>query len=144
MAKSKEQVAEEAARCYELKLTGATVRQIVKELGLTQGTVERRLDYAIENRVSSSAEEYRKIIIDRTERLLYLCETKVQAGDLHAIQTAAGLLDKLYKFNGLESVKIEHSGNVAFTVPSLLDQELQSLVDQMDRANDQTITSVHQ
>lgn len=104
---STEVVAEQEARCYELRLTGATMRQIAAVVNISLATVESRLKAHMEKRVSPLAEEYRAVCIDRTERLLLKCEQGIQAGDMHAIQTASSLIDKLYKYNGLEQLNIQ-------------------------------------
>lgn len=108
--KNPQQIADETLRCYELKLKGYTDERIAREVGISPATVGRRLKKYVEEHVAPEAEEYRKILIDRCERLLRKCEAGIEMGDHRVMQVAIGLFDRLYKYNGLEQLKIEHTG----------------------------------
>jgi len=110
--KNKAQIAEEAAKCYELKLTGASDRQIADVMTaqghpMTHNTVQNRIKLYLENRIAPGAEEYRKVIIDRAERLILKCEPGIKEGDPRAIANAKSLMDSLYKYHGLDVLKIQ-------------------------------------
>jgi hypothetical protein len=110
--RSPEEKAEEAYAVYNLRLTGATYEQISKATGLGTATVGRRLNEYIERRVGPKAEQYRSILIDRCERLLFQLESSIQNNDVKAVLAAAKIIDQLWRYNGLDTIKIEHSGKI--------------------------------
>lgn len=63
-------VAEQAARCYELRLTGATLREIGDQLGIAIGTVHKRLATYVSERVDPLADQYRQVELDRIDASL--------------------------------------------------------------------------
>lgn len=109
---SKEEVAEQAAVCYEARLKGYTLRDIVKQTGLNIATVHNRLKKAMTERLNPLAEEYRGITVDRLERLIALSENHIaKAKDpvikQKAEEQARKLSMDLYEVTGLKQYKIE-------------------------------------
>lgn len=109
---SKEVVAEQTAQCYEMRLKGFTIRQIVKQTGLSTGTVVNRIQKAMTDRVAPLAEEYRAITIDRLERMITKAEHDYDTlSDPVLKQKAQEQVRKLsmdlYEVTGLKQYKIE-------------------------------------
>jgi predicted transcriptional regulator len=98
-----------AAQCYEMRLKGMSLRQIAKEIGISHTAVNRSIAHYIEKRVAPGAEEYRKLLIDRLEDMYFRIYPGIEKGDLATINTARSIVADLYKFNGLEVVKMEHT-----------------------------------
>ena len=61
--------AEQAARAYELRLAGATLREIGAELGICIATVHVRLRDHMAERVDPLAEQYREMLLDQLDDL---------------------------------------------------------------------------
>lgn len=61
--------ADEAVRCYTLRLKGASLRDIATYEGVSRTTVQRRLDAYIANLIRPQAEQYRQIETDRLDVL---------------------------------------------------------------------------
>jgi hypothetical protein len=102
--KTRELRAEESALCYALRLKGYTEQQIVEETGISAATVHRRLVQHVENRVHPQAEQYRQMLIDRLEHLYQRTMTKVDNGDLAAINTASNLVSRMFEISGLKAI----------------------------------------
>lgn len=62
-------VGEQAARAYELRLTGMTLAAIAKEMGLSVGTVHARIEAHLAGHVDPLADEYRRVELDRLDDL---------------------------------------------------------------------------
>lgn len=62
--------AEEAVRCFELRLDGLTFSAIGAEVGLAVSTVHARIEAHIAERVNPLADELRAIELDRLDRAI--------------------------------------------------------------------------
>jgi hypothetical protein len=62
-------VTEQAAQAYELRLAGATLRQIGEQLGISIGTVHKRIATYMAERVDPLADQYRAVELDRLDDL---------------------------------------------------------------------------
>lgn len=62
-------VADEAARCYELRLQGRTIREIAAETGLGYEKVRARINTFADERVAPLVDEYRRIENDKLDLL---------------------------------------------------------------------------
>lgn len=107
MARSKEMIADEAAKCYELRLKGWSHREISKELEMAPSTVEQRIKLFINNKVPPLAEQYRSILIDRLEAQYRIQDEKAKADNqdsLAASQAATNTVMKMFEVSGLKSI----------------------------------------
>jgi hypothetical protein len=94
--------AEEAWRCYEMRLKGLSLRAIGKKVGLSHQTVANRLEWANRAVVLPGVEEMRKVEDERLNRLLSKLDGKIEMGDTRAIEVAIKLLERLHKLHGLD------------------------------------------
>lgn len=110
---NKEDLAEQAAQCYEYRLKGKNLREIAKLVGLSPATVMKRLKIAREDRLSPLAEEYRQELIDRLERKLDQAED-MRDNDKLSLDQKLKIDEQIRKYNadlyevtGLKNYKIE-------------------------------------
>lgn len=61
--------AEQAAQAYEMRLTGATLREISAALGISVTTVHERLADHMAGRVDPLADQYRAMLLDQLDDL---------------------------------------------------------------------------
>ncbi|WP_274029462.1 sigma factor-like helix-turn-helix DNA-binding protein [Streptomyces sp. MMBL 11-1] len=123
--KPKAVIAEEAAECFRLQLSGLTYRGMAKETGLSVATVHKRVRQALTAVIVPAVEELRT---REGERLLYLLERlqpAVEAGDLDAIKTAARLSESYRKLMGLNAPE-QHSLQIHEVTQN--DLELQDMI----------------
>jgi hypothetical protein len=78
--KNSAQVAEEQLRCYQLRLTGATIAMIAKQTGLAVGTVHKRIQSEIAERVEPVRAEVRKVQLDRLDEWLMHLNKQIREG----------------------------------------------------------------
>lgn len=76
-----EVMAQQAARCYELRLKGLTIRAIAAELNLPPTTVKERLDRYIADLVLPLADEVRLLELDRLDTWLRKLEERIDDGE---------------------------------------------------------------
>ncbi len=74
-------VAEEQARCYELKLAGRTNEQIAQETGLSYGTVHNRIKAHIDAKMQPLADELRAVMVDRLDLCIERLHDQIQDPD---------------------------------------------------------------
>ncbi|GIH25140.1 hypothetical protein Aph01nite_34500 [Acrocarpospora phusangensis] len=60
-------IAEQTVAAYELRLTGKSLREIGKELGLAPSTVSVRISDALRERVDPLVDHYRAMLLDRLD-----------------------------------------------------------------------------
>lgn len=98
----KEKWMDEAWKCYELRLKGMSLRQIAPLVGLSRGTVAKRLEDANRAIVLPGVEEMRKMEDERLDKLLSALDRKIDAGDTRAIEVAIKLHERRAKLHGLD------------------------------------------
>lgn len=101
--RSKAQVADEAARCFEMHLAGATIRTIATRMGFSTATVQKRLQTAIAAVVVPGVDEMRNTEGERLRYLLSKLEPAVEKGDREAIKLSAQLSASYRKLYGLNA-----------------------------------------
>lgn len=74
-------VADEQARCFELKLKGRSVRAIAAEVGMAPSTVQDRLNAAYAELVLPLADEARKLDLERLDAWLAKLEDQLDNGE---------------------------------------------------------------
>lgn len=74
------EVAEQQARCYDLRLAGHSIDKIAAMTGLGHGTVHRRIKDRIDARVQPKADELRAIEVDRYDRYLERLDEQMKLG----------------------------------------------------------------
>lgn len=120
--------ADRAARVYELKLSGATNRQIATTVGVSPTQVQRDLEFAIKDRVLAPAEAYRQMCMDRLENLFFRLQPKIMEGNPQAIGTARSIVMDMYKVAGLEQAPI--TNNIVM-IPGTVESELAGLAQEL-------------
>lgn len=73
-------LAEQRVRCYELRLTGATITEIAAATGLSRATVCNRLKEEVNERVEPWAVLHRQLQLDRLEGYLRTLDEQITAG----------------------------------------------------------------
>lgn len=132
--KPKAVVAEEAARCLEMHLAGATFRTIAQRTGLATGTVQNRIKTALAAVIVPGVEEMRQTEGERLRYLLSKLEPAVEKGDREAIKLSAQLSASYRKLYGLNAPEAH---TVQLHQVTQADLELVDLVNEM-RAKVQT------
>ncbi|MFM9627319.1 sigma factor-like helix-turn-helix DNA-binding protein [Streptomyces galilaeus] len=95
--------AKQAQEAYELSLSGLSYRQIAEEMGVSLGTVQKRLALYIETRVHPKADEYRARQIDSLHMYLRALRKPIATGDPKAIANAVRIQERIAKLLGLDS-----------------------------------------
>lgn len=106
-------LSDRVAEAYRIKITGVNDTDGAKAMGVSVVCFRNYLKKYIQERPAQDAEEYRQLLIDRGETLLAGVWQSAVDGDPKAVLAATKLLDSLYKYKGLESLKVEHSGSVS-------------------------------
>lgn len=130
-------LAEQAVRCYRLRLKGRSLREIGAEVGLDHATVHRRLQWAIQHRVAESVDELRAKENDGLDALeaeawrILDGATDVDV-KLKAMDRIERFKARRAKLNGLDAPqRIE----ATITEETEQDREMKALVAQMEQRN---------
>lgn len=115
MAKNLAQVADEQVACYDLRLTGMTMRAIAHTLQtqdppikISTATVERRINSQIAAKVQPAAAALRAIELDRLDLYLTKLNPKIETGDEKSIATALRVGQRRAHLMGLDApVQVE-------------------------------------
>lgn len=81
------EVAEQQTKCYDLRLAGHSIDKIAAMTGLGHGTVHKRIQDRIEQRVQPLADQLRAIEVDRYDRYLEKLDEQIQRGTAVARNT---------------------------------------------------------
>lgn len=134
-------IAEEQARCFELKVQGKSIREIAAITGLTKSTVDNRIKAECDERVTPAREEYRKYELSLLDKSVATVQGVIdRATDdellLKAIDRMTRLMDRRAKLLGLDTpVQTEITVREG---RSEVDQELLELLAGQDQSNDTT------
>ena len=98
-------VAEEQIRCYELRLTGMSIRNIAKATGLSVGCVHNRIQAEIRQRVLPLAEEVRQMELDRLDRWLTKLDAQIQQNQSVArnVEVAVKVAERRARLLGIDA-----------------------------------------
>jgi hypothetical protein len=98
-------VAEQRVRCYQLRLSGLSVRQIATATGLSVGTVSNRIQAEIDSRVLPLADEVRKVELDRLDGWLARLNAQIVAGVAVArnVEVAVRVSERRAKLLGIDA-----------------------------------------
>lgn len=122
---NKAQVAEEAARCLELQLSGMSYRRIAETTGLSLGTIQNRLNTAYAAIVVPGVNEMRTREGERLLLLLDRLQPAVDQGDQNAIRTAMRISESYRRLYGLNAPEQHH---VQFHEVTQSDLALQEMI----------------
>lgn len=138
-------IAAEAAKAFDLKAEGKTVREIAGIMNLAPTTVQRRIQAEIDSRVSPRVEDYRALQDQQIDnsmtvvRHIIMDPTADTELRLKAIDRQVKLMDRQAKLHGTDApVKIE--GTMVHKTE--LESELDALFAQQDQANEQAAKQV--
>lgn len=97
--------AEEQVRCYQLRLSGLSIRQIARATGLSVGTVSNRIQAEINARVLPLADEVRKMELDRLDGWLARLNAEIVAGKAVArnVEVAVKVSERRAKLLGIDA-----------------------------------------
>lgn len=126
---NKEQMAEQAVRAFELRITGASRRQISQVLGISTDTVDKRLRDHMRTIVSPKVDEIRKLHDAEYDRLRLKLEAEMQSDNpmirLRAIELKDKIMTAQRKIHGADApVQVE----TTVTEVTQQDIELRTLI----------------
>jgi hypothetical protein len=127
--------ANRAARAFDLRLQGLSMREIGSIIGCHYSTVSRDIDAYMAELVVPKAETYRAVYNARYERMLARLNPAIESGEVDAINTAARLLVSLAKLNGVDSPARSEKTIINVTPQDI---EIREMIQQMERRNDAT------
>jgi len=97
------EIVEQQKKCYDLRLSGHSIRAIAEKLDIPRATVQRRLDAECEAQVTPGAEAVRKMELDRLDKWMLALENRILDGDHQAITTAIKVAERRAKYLGLDA-----------------------------------------
>ena len=118
-----EGAAERRHRALDLRIAGATYRQIGQQLGVSYQTAYRDVDESLSELAElqrGKAEKLREIELERLEKMTLGLWPKVRHGDEKAVRALVSVMDRRAKLLGLDAPSKQDltSGGqpVAFTI----------------------------
>jgi hypothetical protein len=98
-------VAAQQVRCYELRLTGMSIRAIAAATGLSVGTVHNRISQEINDRVAPLADELLAIELARLDRWLVRLDAQIESGFAVArnVEVAIRVSERRSRLLGLDA-----------------------------------------
>ena len=127
------EVAEEQIRCYELRLTGASIRQIATITGLGVATVHKLIKLEIDERVTPLAEEARRMELDRLDVWLARLTVQINKGVAVArnVEVALRVSERRARLLGLDAPE---RVDAQVTETTVFDTEFTALVREVQAA----------
>ena len=127
-------VAAQQIQCYELRLTGMSIRAIAKKTGLSVGTVYKRIQSEIAERVLPLAEEVRKMELDRLDRWLEKLDAQILADKSVArnVEVAVKVAERRAKLLGIDAPEKQ---DVIVTETTQFDAHFMELVERVEAQN---------
>lgn len=101
-----EVAAERAHRALDLRIAGAAYRQIGQQLGVSYQTAFRDVQDALaelDALKKKKAERLRDLELKRCDKLTLALQTQARAGDVKAIRTLLGIMERRAKLLGLDA-----------------------------------------
>jgi transposase len=97
-------IADEQAKCFDLKRMGMSVRAIAAELNMSSATVQRRLQDAYDELVMPVAAEVKKMELERLDSYLLRLEKRLQQGEdpIRVVPVAMKVLERRARYLGLD------------------------------------------
>lgn len=98
-------IADEQAKCFELKRRGYSVRRIADETGIARSTVQDRLDAAYKEMVFPLADEVRLLELERLDAWLVRLEDQMTNGEApeRVVPVAIRVSERRAKLLGLDA-----------------------------------------
>lgn len=124
----KERIAERRTQVFALRLSGASYRQIGKQLGITPDTAWRDVTAVLkelQERSLKTADLYRTLELERLDTMLLSIMTQVRNGNLSAIDRALRISDQRCKLLGLNRPELTLTKDVT----EMSDDELRAIVE---------------
>jgi hypothetical protein len=124
-----EAAAERRQRALELRIAGASYRQIAAQLKISLGQAYNDVDDSLKELAilqNRKAERLRDIELARLERLTVALQNKVRVGDTPAIRTMVSIMDRRAKLMGLDlptKHDLHHTGAISTTINHHYDTE---------------------
>lgn len=136
--------AEQEQRCFDLRLEGKSLRAIAALTGLSTSTVQRRINGAAAKYVSPKVEALRAqhdaqfdLVYEETQKIIDT--TDDVDVKLKAIQTLLRIQDRQAKLHGMDApTRVE----ATHTVQTQTEAELEGLFAELDRKNEQALSSL--
>lgn len=95
---------EKERQCLELRKAGATFEQIAKEVGYKfPSGAEKAIRRALKKTIQQPADDLRKLMILRLDRMLLAIWPSIQTGDTKAILAALKIEERRARLLGLDS-----------------------------------------
>ena len=106
-------------QCLELRLAGANLDAIGRQVGLDKSNVSRRIKAALADIPASEAEALRTIENERLDGMQVAIWNRVRKGDLGAIDRAIRISERRSRLNGLDAPQRVDLGSRAVDIESV-------------------------
>lgn len=90
---------ERRERCFNLMMSGYTLRQIAKMVQASSATVRREIDRALAERRLDAPERFARVQVARLMKALRLAEAAVELGEMKAISTYLRVVAALDRYH---------------------------------------------
>jgi len=127
-AAPKPEVIERWAKALDARKLGATYAVIAKQLGYADPSgAWQAVQDALQRTLQESADDLRRIEIERLDQWLLSLGKKIQAGDPRSIDTALKIQERRSRYLGLDAPnKLELSGSTGVVIQYLTDDSVQA------------------
>lgn len=130
---NREQTIEQAVQVFELRLAGASISQIARQLHLSTATIGKRLRQHERAYLLPLAESVRKMEIARYDAWLLRLQPGIQKGDVGSINTALKISEARRRLLGVDA-PVEVNNRYPDGVPNpQLDSNISKLLDDMEQ-----------
>ena len=106
-------------QCLELRLAGANLEAIGRQVGLHKSNVSRRIKDALADIPAAEADALRAIENERLDGMQVAIWTRVRKGDLGAIDRAIRISERRSRLNGLDAPQRVDLGARAVDIESV-------------------------
>lgn len=113
-----EEFAKKSAHAWSLRLKGYNLTHIGEEMGVSFPTAQKYVEWAMENipSVIESAEDFKRVALDRIEAWVAALEPQRAEGDVMAYRVSQSLLDQQAKILGVYTQRLDVSAHLTYSV----------------------------
>lgn len=119
-------------KAYDLRINGATYREIGRQLSIGHGTAERWCKEYMEATALPLIDEVRKQEVDRLTRYLAVLDARIDEGDDKAVGLAIKISESLRKLLGVDVPVVQ---TVEHVEVSVMDLDIRRLIDAQRNTN---------
>lgn len=101
-------------QAFDLRIAGASYRQIAKQIGVSVRTAFKYVSFTLadlDKVTKGKAERLREIELERCDKMILALWPKIKTGDAQCVRAAIAVMDRRAKLIGLDApTKLEHGG----------------------------------